>query len=56
MGQFLLLGADTKDATSNSLMKVAKESETRYKIVEEQENEEFGVAWDDVSGAELDPK
>ena len=54
-GQFLLLEIDTNDATSKDHMKVAEELNTKYEIVEEPDHEELGMAWDDVSGAELDP-
>ena len=37
-------------------MKVAKEIQTQYRIVEEDDQEEIEEAWDDVSGVQLDPK
>ena len=51
----LLLETDASNATSKDPMKVAEELKTKYEIVEEPDHEEFGMAWDDVSGAELDP-
>ena len=55
MGQFLLLEIDSKNATSDSLMNVAEELKAKYQIVEEPENPELDIVWDDVSGAELVP-
>ena len=56
LGQFLLMEAETTGTTSEDLMKVAKEPNQQYEIVEEPEDEKLDVAWDDVSGAELDPE
>ena len=39
-----------------NLMMVAKEIHTQYRVVEEDNQKEMEEAWDDVSGAELDPK
>ena len=53
-GQLLLAQVDNK-ASSGELMKVAKEVQTQYRVVEEENQEEREEAWDDVSGAQLDP-
>ena len=42
-------------ATSKDLMNVAREVEKDYKTAEEPDNETMDMAWDAVSGAELDP-
>ena len=55
-GQFLLTEMDNENTSSQDLMNVAKEMMKKYKTIEEPECEDLEVAWDDVSGAELDPK
>ena len=56
-GQFLLanVGAEAND-TSEGLKKTANELKTRYRTVEEDNEQELEEAWDDVFGAQLDPK
>ena len=53
-GQLLLAQVDG-EASSGELMKVAKELQSRCKVVEEDEQEGLEEAWDDVSGAQPDP-
>ena len=48
--------AGDERGSSKELMNMAKRLEARYTIVEEFEEETLEVAWDGVSGAELDPK
>ena len=55
-GQFLLMEMNNDSISSKEFMNVAQELKRKYKTVEEPENEELERAWDDVSGAELDPK
>ena len=54
-GQFLLaqVGGNT---SGRDLMNVAKEIQSQYRTVEDDNQEELEEAWDDVSGAQLDPK
>ena len=54
-GQFLLMELGNDTATSQDLMKVAEEMKNKYRTVEESNDEVLDMAWDDVSGAELDP-
>lgn len=56
-GQFLLaqIGMD-EEANVEELLNVAKDLKTKYRTVEEDNEEELQTAWDDVSGAALDPK
>ena len=55
-GQPLTMTMDnTRQVSSKELMSVAKQVAEEYHIVEEDDNEELGAAWDDVSGAALDP-
>ena len=55
--QFLLanIASDTT-ATSKELMKAAEYVEGKYRTVEEDLDDQLEEAWDDVSGAQLDPK
>ena len=56
-GQFLIMNVNaTHDATSEELHKSAETMKSKYKTVEENNEDELETAWDDVSGAELDPK
>ena len=63
-GQFLLASVEpTKEDTSgrlkdeaNKLHKKAKEIQEKYRTVEEDMDAQLEEAWDDVSGAQLDPK
>ena len=56
-GQFLLTHMEhDENQSSRSIMNVAKQTKEEYTIVEEDDPEELEMAWDEVSGAELDPK
>ena len=56
-GQFLTMTMDNvRQVSSKELMSVAKQVAEEYQIVEEDDNDELDAAWDDVSGAALDPK
>ena len=56
-GQFLIMNVnDTKSATSNGLRQSAEKLNEKFKTVGEGGDEELEAIWDDVSGAELDPK
>ena len=56
-GQYLLMNMDYDDKqTSGEMKQAAKRLEEKYDIVEEDQEEELEIAWDDVSGATLDPK
>ena len=56
-GQYLLGNIKyDEECTSKELLHAAKQLEKKYKTVEEDDTEELEIAWDDVSGAELDPK
>ena len=56
-GQFLTMTMDdTRDVSSKELMNVAKQMSSEYQSVEEDNQEEMEAAWDDVSGAALNPK
>ena len=55
--QFLLANtAPDATATSRDLMKAARDVEEKYKTIEENLDDQLEEAWDDVSGAQLDPK
>ena len=54
--QFLLMETGNEDVTSKDLMNVARDVSRKYQTVEEPVDETLDAAWDDVSGAELDPK
>ena len=47
---------ETGNKTSDGLMEEARELKQQYKTVEEDLDEQLQEAWDDVSGAQLDPK
>lgn len=55
-GQFLLLESGNQNVSSKELMNVSRELETKYQTVEEPQSTSLEQAWDDVSGAELDPE
>ena len=56
-GQFLIMNVnDTRNTTSGELKKSAEKMKDKYRTVEEDYDEELEAAWDDVSGAEFDPK
>ena len=46
----------TKKDDGRSLEKKIEEARKQHKTVEENSGKEFEIAWDDVSGAQLDPK
>lgn len=55
-GQFLLAELEGSDGKNGKeLAKTAKELQEQWKTVEDDDEEEMAVAWDDVSGATLDP-
>lgn len=55
-GQYLLANVEsTTNTTSKEFKMEVKELEKRYKIVEENLDEQLEEAWDDVSGARLSP-
>ena len=55
--QFLIMNVnDTKYMASEELQTSAVKIKDKYKTMEEDVEEELETAWDDVSGAELDPK
>ena len=57
MGQYLLANVQMEpNTTSKELMKEAKRIKERYQIVEEEDENEYFEAWDDVSGAALNPQ
>ena len=56
-GQFLLTHMEyDENQSSGSIMNVAKQIKEECRTVEEEDPMELEMAWDDVSGAELDPK
>ena len=56
-GQFLLAELEGSNGENGGeLKKAAEKVEERYKIVEENNDAEMQIAWDDVSRASLDPK
>ena len=56
-GQFLVADYDIKNVcSSREIMNMSRELRKQYKTVEEDYDEEMELAWDDVSGAELNPK
>ena len=56
LGQFLLAEVDKDGKGNGDLMnKEAQRLKERYQTVEEKNDEELESAWDDVSGAALDP-
>ena len=56
-GQYLLAHIESEhDNTSKELMKEAGKLKERYQTVEEEDDIDDEEAWDDVSGAPLDPK
>ena len=55
-GRFLLLESSNEEVSSRDLMNTARGLAKKYQTVEEPIDESMEVAWDDVSGATLDPK
>ena len=56
-GQFLLAQVTTGNTTDgHELKKEIAAIKTKYKTIEEDDEPEMQMAWDDVSGAALDPK
>ena len=56
MRQFLLAEVNAEGTVNGQDMKQeARELQHKYRIVEEDDQEEWEIAWDDVSGAALDP-
>ena len=45
-----------ENQSSRDMMNVAKQIKEEYRTIEEEDPVELEIAWDDVSGAELDPK
>ena len=55
-GQFLLMNIDAEaEESSQDLRRSADRLKRKYQIVEEENDEQMETAWDDVSGAELNP-
>ena len=56
-GQFPLTRMEhDENQSSRNIMNVAKQIKEEYRTDEEDDPVELEIAWDDVSGAELDPK
>ena len=56
-GQFFIASVDVnKEGDTKRMATEAESIKEKYKTVEEDNDEELETAWDDVSGAELDPK
>ena len=56
-GQFLIASVNANgDNDTKQMAMEMKSIKERYKTVEEDKEDELEMAWDDVSGAELDPK
>ena len=56
-GQYLFLNVEYSDErSSQEFMNIAKELSKKYKTVEEDNDVALEIAWDDVSGAALNPK
>ena len=56
-GQFLLASVDVNEKLdTKQMMEEAENIKTKYKTIEEDNDDTLEIAWDDVSGAELDPK
>ena len=56
-GQYLLANIQLENGTtSKDLMEEANRMKRKYKIIEEEDGEEYLEAWDDVSGSPLNPK
>ena len=56
-GQFMLACVEPSTSTpSGDIMSAAMELKKRYKTVEEEVDDQMEEAWDDVSGAQLDPQ
>ena len=54
-GQFLVVDYESETSpTSGELMQMAQGMEQQYRTVEEDQDIEMQIAWDDVFGAELD--
>ena len=55
-GQFLIAELEGGDGNNGGeLMKTSEELHEQCKTTEDDSDEEMAVAWDDVSGAALDP-
>ena len=55
--QHLLMNIEHNDSrSSGDLMETAGKVHEQYRTIEEGNDEEVQIAWDDVSGAELDPQ
>ena len=56
-GQFLLMNVSVEvGESSQDLLKSAEKIKRKYRIVEEENDDQIETAWDDVSGAEFDPQ
>ena len=56
-GQFLLANVmNSKEADTKSMMEEAGQMKDKCRTAEEDNDQQFEIAWDDVSGAEFDPK
>ena len=56
-GEFLIASIDQLEETSSKqLMSIKKEIQSKYKTADEDEDQTWLEAYDDVSGAQLDPK
>ena len=56
-GKFLLMNVNIEEGeSSQELQKSAEKLKHKYRIVEEDNEEQIEAAWDDVSGAELNPR
>ena len=56
-GQFFLASlGNNGNGNGNSMANIAKKMKEKFTIVEEHNEQEMMTAWDDVSGAALDPK
>ena len=56
-GQHLLMNMEYDEfQSSKELLNASKQAQRQYEIVEEEQDKEPEVAWDDVSGATLHPK
>ena len=57
MGQFLIANVNTDgNIDTRKIMEEAKKLQKQYQTVEEDDQPQMEMVWDDVSGAELDPK
>ena len=55
-GQFIIANVSSQDNDIKGMVKEAEMIKSKYKTIEEDNSADLEIAWDDVTGAELNPK